>query len=111
MKLPNAERAIIDISKLRDYCLDSRHPRGKHKARVFKSALGFTQTDADALKQAIETGILNAECEVAEEDPYGRRFVVDFEIRRGDRSAQIRALWIIKHGEEAPRLTSCYVRE
>lgn len=27
--------------KLTGYCLNPEHPRGKHKARVFASALGF----------------------------------------------------------------------
>ena len=78
MKLPRAEEAIIDISKLRDYCLDPRHPRGKHKARVFNSALGLTREDAEELKDQIESSILIADCVAGEEDPHGRRYVVDF---------------------------------
>ena len=35
MKLPNADRAVIDAAKLRGYCLNADHPRGKQKARVF----------------------------------------------------------------------------
>ena len=35
MKLPNVARASVDIAKLRDYCLNSSHPEGRHKARVF----------------------------------------------------------------------------
>jgi hypothetical protein len=31
MKLPNAERAFVDVRKLRDYCLSGEHPRGQHK--------------------------------------------------------------------------------
>ena len=46
MILPNPSSAVFDIEKLRDYCLDSEHPRGTHKARVFESALGMTQADA-----------------------------------------------------------------
>ena len=38
MKLPNAENAYVDLRKLADYCLDSEHERGKHKARVFAAA-------------------------------------------------------------------------
>jgi hypothetical protein len=34
--LPNASRAIIDLQKIEDYCLDPTHPRGRHKARVFR---------------------------------------------------------------------------
>jgi len=40
MKLPNPERAIVDLKKLRDYCLSSEHPRGRHKARMFAAILG-----------------------------------------------------------------------
>lgn len=35
MKLPNGEGAIVELAKLRDYCLSQSHPRGRHKARVF----------------------------------------------------------------------------
>jgi hypothetical protein len=46
MMLPNAERAIIDPAKLTDYCLSATHPVGRHKAAVFRSALGLTAPDA-----------------------------------------------------------------
>ena len=52
MKLPNGDRAIVDIAKLRDYCLNAGHPRGRHKARVFVAALGLTVADADGLADA-----------------------------------------------------------
>ena len=111
MKLPRADEAIIDISKIRDYCLDPRHPRGKHKARIFKSALGLTQRDAVELKQDIAKAILVADCQEGEKDIHGNRYIVDLEIVRANRTAQIRTNWIIKKGESLPRLTSCYVRE
>ena len=31
MKIPNAEHAVVDISKLHDYCLSPIHDEGKHK--------------------------------------------------------------------------------
>src|SRR5580698_6521766 len=37
MMLPGGVKAIVDISKLRDYCLDPHPPRGRHKALVFLS--------------------------------------------------------------------------
>jgi hypothetical protein len=37
--LPNGARAILDIRKLADYCLNPAHLRGRHKARVFRQAL------------------------------------------------------------------------
>lgn len=93
MKLPHAESGIVDISKLRDYCLDPQHSRGKHKARVFRSAIGVTQDDAGELKEKIESRILNSDGLVGEGDPNGRRYIVDFGIEGAGQSA---------HGSVAP---------
>src|SRR5712692_9511932 len=46
MKLPNGEHAIVDIRKLLAYCLNSQHPRGRNKARVFVS-VGISEADAE----------------------------------------------------------------
>jgi hypothetical protein len=37
MLLPNGKLAIVDIRKLRDYCVNPGNPRGSAKARVFAS--------------------------------------------------------------------------
>jgi uncharacterized protein DUF6883 len=42
MKLPGSENAVADIAKLRDYCLNPSHPRGRHKARNFAALAGLT---------------------------------------------------------------------
>lgn len=109
MKLPNAERAVVDIEKLRDYCLSSSHPRGRHKARVFVMALGIAADDAEELKQTILSAILTEEATPTERDEYGQRFVVDFSMRRQGKEAVVRSSWIVRRGEDFPRLTSCYV--
>lgn len=41
--IPNAKNAVVDIRKLRDYCLNPEHDDGKHKARLFSSVLGMTR--------------------------------------------------------------------
>ena len=46
-------RFKIDIKKLSDYCLNSAHPVGKHKARVFNAALGIGKSEATLLKKEI----------------------------------------------------------
>jgi len=51
MKLPGGDNAIVDIAKLRDYCLDPQHPRGRHKPRVFAATLGLAQTDGEFLRE------------------------------------------------------------
>lgn len=55
MKMPGGEAAIVDRVKLTEYCLNPEHPRGKHKARVFAAALGFTAGHADELRTALLT--------------------------------------------------------
>jgi hypothetical protein len=53
MKLPNPNRAIVDEKKLRDYCLSPTHRHGKHKARLFASAMGLTANDSDTLRNVL----------------------------------------------------------
>ncbi|MDO8466017.1 MAG: hypothetical protein Q7S46_12325, partial [Gallionella sp.] len=109
MKLPNADRAVVEIEKLRDYCLSSSHPRGRHKARVFVTALGITADDSEELKQAILSAVITEEATSKERDGYGQRYVVDFSMSRQGKEAVVRSSWIIRSGEDTPRLTSCYV--
>ncbi|BBO18644.1 adhesin/hemolysin precursor [Candidatus Brocadia pituitae] len=53
MKIPNADRAVLDIRKLRDYCLNLFHDEGKHKARLLEGALGITANDAEQVRNFI----------------------------------------------------------
>lgn len=109
MKLPNAARAIVDIEKLRDYCLSENHPRGKHKARVFATTLGLMATDVFELREAVLSAVQVEESIAGERDEYGQRYIVDFFMRRQGREAVVRSAWIVRRGEDVPRLTSCYV--
>lgn len=108
MKLPNGECAIVDIRKLREYCLSSQHPRGRHKARVFAS-VGILDADAEALRTALLATAGNAEAELGIANPHGQRYVVDFDFFSQDKITRIRSTWIVRTGEDRPRLTSCYV--
>jgi hypothetical protein len=109
MNLPGGGNAIVDIAKLRDYCLDSRHPRGRHKARVFAATLGLAQSDAEFLRKELLRAAREADAVVGESDEYGDRFTVDFELNRGNLRALVRSAWIVLRGETVPRLTSCFV--
>lgn len=110
MKLPNADRAVVDIAKLRDYSLNLAHPEGKHKARVFASSLGFTISDADRLREMILSTVLQQEATKDREDEHGTRYTVDFETQGLRDIVAIRTAWIIDIGETIPRLVSCYVK-
>ncbi len=109
MKLPNADSAIIDIRKLRDYCLSNSHAEGRHKARVFSARLGMTAANSGALKTAILEGIRYAEVSDYGQTGYGTRYVVDLVVTWQEKSANVRTAWIVREGETFPRLVSCYV--
>ena len=78
MNLPGAERAVVDVDKLRDYCLNPMHPRGRHKARVFASVLHVVQADAEWLKRTLLSTSLSHGATVGEADEYGQRYTFDF---------------------------------
>ena len=109
MKLPNTDRAIVPVAKLRDYSLNTAHPEGKHKARVFRSALGFTVKDAERLRQMILDAILVNEATEQTSNAYGRRFVVDFNVTGMRGQVIVRSTWLIRKDEDFPRLTSCFI--
>ena len=44
MVLPQAEHAVVDAAKVRDYLLSHEHPVGRFKA-VFFETLGYSQAD------------------------------------------------------------------
>jgi hypothetical protein len=109
VKVPNGDRAVVEIAKLRDYCLNPDHLRGGHKARVFAAALELTADDAAHLQARLLEAIRTEEAVPTDQDQYGQRYVVDFTMARDTRWAVVRSAWIIRAGEDFPRLTSCYV--
>ena len=109
MKLPNAENAFVDLQKLVDYCLNPEHERGKHKARVFAAACGLDASLAETLKEALLSGAEENEAIFTRSDAFGARYVVECNVQGPDGDALVRSTWIVRQGEDFPRLTSCYV--
>jgi hypothetical protein len=108
-KLLNPENAVVETRKLRDYCLSPEHPRGKHKARVFASALGLAAEDSEELRQALLSAAVSEEAAPTEEDEHGQRYMLDFEMSTEAGSAIVRSGWIVRSGEDFPRFTWCWV--
>ena len=96
--------------KLRDYCLNPDHPRGKHKARVFRETLGYCQEDAEELRGKIKELLSFSSFELGRVDQYGQRYRVEMEFEREGKEAVVLTAWILKKEDEAPRLTTCYVK-
>jgi hypothetical protein len=80
--VPNADRAILDLRKIEDYCLSPAHPRGRHKARVFREALGIGQGDGQWLRQVLLDGLREAAASELASDDLGRRWRVDVPVAR-----------------------------
>jgi Domain of unknown function (DUF6883) len=109
MKMPGGDAAIVDTRKLTGYCLNPEHPRGKHKARVF-ATLGFTAENADDLRAALLKAAASNDAQVAAADQFGDRYVLEFELEGPQGKGIVRSTWIVRRGERAPRLTSCFVK-
>lgn len=84
------------------------HDEGKHKARLFESALGITADDAEQLRKIILQIVKTHEAELSRCDEYGQRYTVDFMLEWQGKQAKIRSGWIIEHNSNIPRMTSCY---
>ncbi len=110
MKLPNAERAIVDIRKLEEYCLNSQHPRGRHKARVFAS-VGIRESDAEDLRNSLLEAALVRDVQEGAACLYGQRYILDFDLLGRDGAVMVRSTWIVRTGEDVPRLTSARATE
>ena len=106
------DNVIVDAEKLREYCLSDSHPRGRHKARVFRSRLGLTADNAEMLRQALLDAARRRSQDVrpTESDRYGRRYVLDFEMSTPAGRAVVRSSWIVPAGQNVLRFVTCYIR-
>ena len=96
-------------TKLEDYVLNPRHREGRHKARLFESALGITLANTGVLRQTILSAadirrMLNRS-EITGTELYVLRFALEAE--KG--SATVLTAWIVRDGEDFPRLVTCYI--
>ena len=109
MRVPNADRALIDRAKLTDYLLSPSHPVGRFKARVF-NRLGFRADHWDELERALrEQHVLVADAEPGEPEAFGQPFTIRA-ILRGPNgvAARIVSVWFIRSGEDVPRFVTAY---
>ena len=107
MRLPNYDSASIDIAKLSGYVLNANHPEGRHKARVFLSALGLGAANGKWLANAILAAIGNSNAVLQANTEWGAIYRADVEIIRGQRCAKVRTAWLCE--PEETRLVTCFV--
>ena len=108
MKIPNPEQAIVEMRKLRDYCLNTKHRIGKHKARLFKASLDLTIEDAEALQAVLRDIVKTHEAELGDNDEHGQRYQIEFEMTWQSKRATLLSAWIVRPDEDFARLVTCY---
>ena len=109
MKLPNGERADLG-TKLEDYSLNSEHRQGQHKARVFEAALGVTPANKAVLADAIlRAAASSTEVQPKGDNGFGDTYVLRFDMETEKGPAKVLTAWIVRHGEDFPRLTTCFI--
>jgi len=109
MPIPNSEQAFIDIRKLTDYCLNLEHLEGRHKARVFKSALNIDLDNVDKLQAALLEAVQTQQAIPTQHNRYGQKYIVDFMMIHFHQRVVVRSVWMVLHTEGFPRLVTCYV--
>lgn len=109
VRLPNARRARIPTDKLVRYALDPSHERGRHKARVFASALGITATDWRYLHDAILGALPEATVRSTSITPFGVTYEVVVMVDGPNGATKpVVTTWIVE-ADGPPRLTSTWV--
>lgn len=108
MKLPAADRAVVEQAKVVDYLLNPWHSGNGGKADFFVG-VGFNRTGwqvfALALRRLAEIGAVSVHMETT----YGDKYVVDGRLETpSGRLPVVRTIWIVDRGAEVPRLITAY---
>ena len=109
-RLPNAEQATVPIEKLRDYALDPEHPRGQHKARVFRSTLGIGQDDWEYLREQILEAVPSAAVATVRVISWGTLCEVPILVEGlNGETHEVTTVWIVERDDDPPKLVTTYV--
>jgi hypothetical protein len=110
MKLPNSHKAVVVERKVREYLLSASHPVGRFKARFFGS-IGFPPEAWSEFVEALRQVAVEGDAQVIEESEYGQKYVVRGRIGGpGTRQTEVDSVWIIRAGDDTPRLVTVYPR-
>jgi hypothetical protein len=104
MRLPDAERAIVEKGKIERYLFSTTHLQGRHKQRVFAAAGYNVQSLTEALLR------LARESDDAEELPssFGRKFAIRGRLSTRSGSLVVTTIWMLREGEPPPYFVTAY---
>ncbi len=105
--LPNYQKAVIPRSKLEDYALNPASKEGQHKARLFKSILGFERADWQKLEKIILDELPYYEAVLSRKDKWGIFYSVSLLIvGLNGNTALVQTIWIIETGTDYPKFVT-----
>lgn len=108
--LKNHEYAAGIRDKLSRYSLNKDHPTGKHKALVFQSALGYNESNVEALEAEIKSGLRNYKAISKGDKGHGPKFDVVMLVKgQNGKKQPVLTSWIIEN--DIPRMVTAYVEK
>jgi len=111
MKLPRADKAIVEREKIVDYLLNATHPDNGGKAGFFLG-LGFSQDDWQLLAAAFRKAAGNQPVAKTMASSHGTKYIMDSRIETpSGKTPLVRTVWIVDAGLEVARLVTAYPRE
>lgn len=106
MQLPNAENAVIEPAKLRDYLLSPSHPWGRFKLAFF-ATLGYTQDDWEQLAADLRAQHLPRDAVPGRSSPYGAKYEIRAPLQGpSGRIGDVLSIWIVRRDETIPRFVT-----
>ena len=105
--LRNADRAIIEPQKLRDYLFVAEHVDNRGKARLF-AALGYARENWQDFDRDLRSQHLTQVASFSRKTPHGDRYRIVAVLQGPRGSANIRSIWQYDLGSDVPRFLSAY---
>jgi hypothetical protein len=106
--LPNADQAVVEPAKVRDYLLSHSHPVGRFKAVVFE-ALGYRQADWTALRADLLRHAAQGAARPTEAGPFGQKYVVSATLTGPNgRQGSLVSIWLLEPPDLIPRFITAY---
>jgi hypothetical protein len=105
-RLPNADRAVINPRKLRDYALNPDHPTGGYKAAFF-GQMGYSSRDWQQLEQDVRAQHLTHPARPGKSSPHGTKYIITAPLQGPYGPArQVTTVWIIRYESDVPELVT-----
>ena len=111
MKLPHADLAVVEQTKICGYLLNPSHRYGASKSRFF-AQFGFRAEAWEELALALREHGRQNEVSRVKETGFGPRYEVEGDLAAPDgRRLRVCTVWQVDEGQGTPRLITAYPSE